>query len=208
MAVSLDTPWHGVETSGAVSLSLVNTLDWRCRAEPVELLHGYTDLLRWAWTVGALTRGEAETLRAEAEAHPRRAARLLREAIRLREAMADVFLAAAAGEPLPASSLAHVDRVLRVARAAQRLEPSEEGLHWAWRSVTPEPERPLWAAALDAAAILVSPAVTRVRQCCDAECGWLFLDTSKNRSRRWCSMESCGNRNKVRSFYRRSRAGE
>jgi predicted RNA-binding Zn ribbon-like protein len=173
----------------------------------VELLHTYTDLLRWAWTAGALTREEARALRRQGEAHPRRAARDLREAVALREATAAIFLAGGRGGDLPAGPLAQLDRVCRAARAAQRLEPRSGGVVWSWRSAVPEPERPMWAAALDASAILTSPDLERVRQCGDSECGWLFLDTSRNRSRRWCSMESCGNRNKARSFYRRSRSG-
>jgi predicted RNA-binding Zn ribbon-like protein len=57
----------------------------------------------------------------------------------------------------------------------------------------------------NAALILTSPERERLSQCRDAECGWFFLDTSKNRSRRWCTMEGCGNRNKARTFYRRAR---
>jgi predicted RNA-binding Zn ribbon-like protein len=67
--------------------------------------------------------------------------------------------------------------------------------------------RPAWAAALEAARILTSPEESaRVRQCADDECGWFFLDTSRNRTRRWCSMKVCGNRNKVRRFYERTAA--
>ena len=61
------------------------------------------------------------------------------------------------------------------------------------------------AVALDAARILTSAERERVQSCGDPECGWFFLDTSRNHSRRWCNMQSCGNRNKVRRFYRRQR---
>jgi predicted RNA-binding Zn ribbon-like protein len=52
-----------------------------------------------------------------------------------------------------------------------------------------------------AVALLVSDAMLRVKSC--PTCGWLFLDVSKNRSRRWCSMNTCGAVAKARRYYRR-----
>jgi predicted RNA-binding Zn ribbon-like protein len=182
----------------------VNTLDWRLREKPVELLHEYEDLLRWAWTVGALDREEARELKSWGESHPRIAARRLQEAKELREAMAGLFLAASAGKRLPARDLARLDEACGIARAAQSLRSAGGAVSWGWRETRPEPERPILAAALSASALLTSSELSKVRLCGDAECGWVFLDTSRNRSRRWCSMEACGNRNKARRFYRRA----
>jgi predicted RNA-binding Zn ribbon-like protein len=61
--------------------------------------------------------------------------------------------------------------------------------------------------ARSAAELLTSETLSRVRECGGATCTWLFLDASRNRSRRWCSMESCGNRAKARRHYRRRREG-
>lgn len=205
MAQTFETPWHGVETAGEPALSFANTLDWRLRETPVELFHEYEDLLRWARTEGALTPAEARTLRDEARAHPRTAARVFKEALVLREAMAVLWEAAATCRALPEAELAELDRIAAPARAAQVLKSDGTSAAWAWRSADPELERPLWAAALMAVRLLTAPELAKVRQCADDACGWFFLDTSKNRSRRWCSMESCGNRNKARRFYKRSR---
>jgi predicted RNA-binding Zn ribbon-like protein len=207
MVDPLRAPWPGVDTAGSLSLSLVNTLDWRLGPSPVELLRSPTDLLRWAWTAGALTPEAADVLAADGLHHPRRASQVLREAIQLREALAEVVLAVASGEPVPKPALQIVDRACREARAAQHLVIGRDRLGWTWRQKTPEPRRPLWAAALDASGLLTSDRVARIRQCHDSECGWFFLDTSRNRSRRWCSMDGCGNRSKARAFYRRTRGG-
>ncbi len=206
MAVTFETPWHGVETAGRLCLSFVNTLDWRLRESPEELLHSAEDLLRWARTAGALTGPEARLLRREVAAHPRRAARMLAEAVEVREAMAAVFLALCRDEPIPPRSLKRVSDTCIAAVAARELQPDAAAVGWGWRRDVPELERPTWAAALDAADLLSSGSLDRLRLCDDDACGWLFMDTSKNRSRRWCSMADCGNRNKARSFYRRSRA--
>ncbi|HEX7077043.1 MAG TPA: ABATE domain-containing protein [Candidatus Eisenbacteria bacterium] len=193
-------------TAGSLALDFANTLDWRRREHPVELLRGFPDLLRWAWSAGVLERSEAKKLRAWAEAHRRPAARALADAIEVREAIAAIFQATLGdGEP-PPKALARLESACRSAWGARALRAVNGVAAWTWREGPPEPSRPAAAAALDAARLLTSPECRRVRQCADAECGWFFLDTSRNRSRRWCSMEACGNRNKARRFYRRAAA--
>jgi len=187
-----------------VALDFANTLDWRLREKPVELLREPADLLRWGRSAGALEVPHARRLRAWAESHPRAAAHALADAKEVREAIAALFQAIVDGKAPPPAPLAGLEEACRAASDARALRPSGEGAIWVWREASPEPERPAWAAALDAARILTSQDVALVRQCGDAECGWFFLDTSRNRTRRWCSMKACGNRNKARRFYRRS----
>jgi len=206
MADSFDSPWPATRT-GAISLDLANTLDWRGRDEPTELLTDFGELVRWARSVGALDRAEARALRGWGEAHPRAAARALARAIEVREAIAAVLIAASCDETPPAGALSRLDAACRAAAAARSLRAADGDVAWTWRGATPAPDRPAWAAALDAARVLTSEERTRVRQCDDPECAWFFLDTSRNRSRRWCSMKSCGNRNKARQFYERTKQG-
>jgi predicted RNA-binding Zn ribbon-like protein len=196
--------WPGVGIGGAVALDFANTLDWRLRERPVELLQTFSDLLRWAWSAGVLDLSDARALQAWSAARPRVAARALADAIEVREAIAVVFQARARGKRLPAPGLARLDAACREAWARRALVARGPKAAWEWQKDVPEPRRPAWAAALDAARILTSDDLARMRQCGDAQCGWLFLDTSRNRSRRWCTMKGCGNRNKARSFYRRS----
>lgn len=207
MADSFDKPWPGIGVGGSLALDFVNTLDWRLRESPVEQLRTYADLFRWARSAGALDLAQARTLRAWGEAHPRAAGKALGEALEVREAIAAVFQAAARGGAIPARPLARLESAWRAAWAERTLRPKGRAAAWDWREGSPAPERPAWTAALDATRLLTSVERERVRECGDAQCGWLFLDTSRNRSRRWCTMEGCGNRNKARSFYRRSVAG-
>jgi len=200
-----EKPWHGVGTGGALALDFANTLDWRLRKRPVELLKRYPDLLRFARSVGVLSADEARGLRHWAASHPVLAGRALAEASRLREAIAAVFQAIVEGRKPAPAPLARLEVACRDAAGARSLRVGDGAAAWAWREPTPEPERPMWAAALDAARLLTTVEWDRVRQCGDAECGWFFLDTSRNRSRRWCSMKGCGNRNKARRFYTRSK---
>jgi predicted RNA-binding Zn ribbon-like protein len=201
-----EKPWHGLESERTPALALANTLDWRLREKPIELLKDYAELVRWARSVGALEPAEARALRAWGEEHPKAAARVLAEAVELREAVAAVAASLTKGRAPQAAPLARVEGACRAAHANRVLRPTSTGARWVWREAI-DPQRPLWAAALDAEHLLTSDDAARVRQCGDAECGWFFLDTSRNRSRRWCSMEVCGNRNKARRFYKRAAKG-
>ena len=198
-----EKPWGGLESERTPALALANTLDWRLREKPVELLREYADLVRWARSVGALEPAEARSLRAWGLENPRAAARVLSEAVDLREAIAAIAAALIKGRTPPEAPLAVLDRACHAAQEHRALRASRSGAHWVWRDSAPDPHRPVWAGALDAERFLTSEDAARVRQCGDAECGWFFLDTSRNKSRRWCSMEVCGNRNKARRFYSR-----
>jgi predicted RNA-binding Zn ribbon-like protein len=199
-------PWAGLGTGGHVALDFANTLDWRLRARPVETLVTFSDLLRWAWSAALIEGHGARALRAWGEAHPRRAAAALAGAVQVREAIAVLCAARVAGRALPGGALEEIERGARSAWQARALRPSGGGAAWTWREPDPAPERPAQAVALEAVRLVTSSRFERVRQCGDAECGWFFLDTSRNMTRRWCSMESCGNRNKARRFYRREAA--
>lgn len=206
VADAFETPWPGLGIGGSPALDFANTVDWRLRPEPVESLKAFPDLLRWGWSAGALTRAEARALRDWGAAHGRAAARQLAEAIEVREAIAALFQAVARGGPLPPAALARLEAACRAAWAERALRPAGNGAAWGWRDGPAGAARVAWSAALDAERILTSGERERVRECGDDQCGWLFLDTSRNRSRRWCTMQGCGNRNKVRSFYRRATA--
>jgi predicted RNA-binding Zn ribbon-like protein len=199
-----DKPWQGTDVAGSAALAFANTLDWRLRELPVELLKSFEELLRWARTVSLLDRAEARALRTWARRNPRVAARALARATEVREAIAAVFQSVSRGRPLPKAALARLDEASREGAAARSLRIDKGGARWDWRAASPEPERPAWGAALEAARLLTSEDRPRVRECADAQCGWLFVDTSRNGSRRWCTMKGCGNRNKARRFYRRA----
>jgi len=92
---------------------------------------------------------------------------------------------------------------LSMAMARFQITVEAEDLGWNWTGSGEETDRMLWPVVHDAVRLLTSSKRSRVRKCMDDRCGWLFLDTSRNRSRRWCSMKDCGNRAKARRHYRR-----
>jgi predicted RNA-binding Zn ribbon-like protein len=179
--------------AGHPALDLVNTLDWRFRKEgPEESLKSYDDLLRFAQECGMLKPAQIRQLR------PVRGAQVLARCIELREAIAEILYARLDGRSPAAASLRTLERSIQAARREQQLRWKEKQLEWHWREN--DAELPLWALSLSASDLMISEAVDGVRACANQECRWLFLDTSKNHTRRWCDMKVCGNRMKARRF--------
>ena len=189
---------------GRLCLDFVNTLDWRGAPQPVELLRGYADLLVWAVHAGLLEREAAAGLQEDAALRPDRARDVLRRAVTLREALHRLLRTAGAEGPASAADRAVLNAELASPAGAWQLVPGAGGWHWQGADDLAGVLRPI---AWSAAELLASPERLRVKACGDATCGWLFLDASRNGTRRWCSMAGCGNRAKARRHYRRQRAG-
>ena len=191
--------------AGTLCLDFVNTVS-RPTAEltPNERLTGYSELLFWARAAGILDDAGLKALTAAAEADPSGAAAVLAKAVALREALAALI----AGSDGPPEALSVLNGLLERAPQRRRLAPNGPGFAWRVEQPGEDLERPLWQVAWDAAALLTSDRLERVRRCVAPDCGWLFLDLTRNRSRRWCSMEDCGNRAKARRHYaKRKRSG-
>lgn len=193
-------------TGGRPALDFVNTLEGRA-TEPRDRLSTYGDLLSWARQEGLLDEGPADELRQEAEARAGEADRALAAARTLREALYEIFSAMAAEGSPAAEAVARLNDALPEAMKAFRLAAAEPGVEWRWTLAGEALERILALVVRDAAELLTSPEVRRVRQCQSETCAWLFLDQSRNRSRRWCDMKVCGNRAKARRHYERSKTG-
>jgi len=186
-------------SGGHPALDLANTVDLRPSGSPRELLPDYEALASWSEQSGLLTPESAGALLAEARRRPRQADAVLQRARRLREELFELFSAAAAGEPLPSGALDLLNQELSTAATHLRLESESGRGVWRW-TADDSLERMLWPVARAAAELLTSPQLERVRECQAEGCAWLFLDLSRNRSRRWCDMAVCGNRDKVRRF--------
>jgi predicted RNA-binding Zn ribbon-like protein len=184
---------------GHSALDLVNTLDWRFRDSGTEeLLEDYCDLVRFSKQCGLITAAESRRLlRDEPESQGTRVIAAVRE---LREAAAQHLYAFLQGEAASASSMKTLSACFRIAREQQRLVWKDAKLDWELPRVGTLPELPLWLLSLETLELMTSDALLRLRECGNPECRWLFLDTSKNHTRRWCDMKICGNRMKARRF--------
>lgn len=187
-------------------IEFTKTVGWRPRDRSDDELVSYAALVGWAARAGLLDDAAAARLTGRAEREPAEAARVLEQARALRGAIYRLLLGVAEGQPPAADDLDTLSAHASAALAARRLRPTPEGGYaWEWPADTTPLERVLWPIAESAASLLTSPLVHRVRRCADDECGWLFVDESRNRSRRWCSMEGCGTRAKVMRYRQRQR---
>lgn len=178
-------------------LAFINTL--RPTSSPLERLVSYDTLVAWAREQQLLSGAAADRLLAQARKHPQQAAAVLTRARDLREAL-DRLATAIDGGHVPApATLDTISGLLAAAYAHGRLVPHEGALQWV-ASADDELDRVVWEVARAAGRLVVSPRLTRVRACAAGDCGWWFVDDTKNRSRRWCDMKICGNREKLRRF--------
>ena len=192
--------------AGELCLDFANTAEWHASDEPDEKLEGYGDLLRWGEAAGILPPRQAERLKKAAAQQPGAAEVARHDAIRLREAIYRIFTSVAHEETVAPADLALLNDRLRQALPHLRVTPSPPAFGWAWTESGDDLLQIVWPVARSAANLLTGEALDRVGQCADDRgCGYLFIDTSRNRSRRWCSMESCGNRAKVHRHYHRQR---
>jgi predicted RNA-binding Zn ribbon-like protein len=192
---------------GALCLDFVNTVDPRHTPERREYLDAYPALVAWAGHAGAIDADQGERLRAAAAGDPAGAERVLSRAIRLREALYPLFSRAAREQAPAPDDLDVLQAELTRALPHLRVTWSPAGYTREWERDSPALDQALWPVAWSAAELLVQGPLERIRECAgQGTCGWLFLDLSKNASRRWCDMRVCGNRAKARRHYARSAA--
>jgi predicted RNA-binding Zn ribbon-like protein len=182
----------------AMCLDFTNTLE---PAAGRDHLNGdYSQLVAWAEHAGLVDPNLGARLRRRAQTTPEAAAAVLKEAVRLRSAIFGVFAAVATGVSPTEGDLAVVRDGYATTIRAALLQPTADGLRWAWPAITDDDPAvellawPLWPIAASAAELATSSnQLRRVKVCAGEGCDWLFVDTSKNRSRRWCLMRYCGN---------------
>jgi predicted RNA-binding Zn ribbon-like protein len=207
---------HFELVAGALCLDFVNTVGDRAgtRRYARNYLQTYDDLIAWGLQTELLAEREAVTLRALAHRHPDDAVAALTRAVDLRETLHTVFSPIAHGRAIPRDAIADLNVILPSLLARARLEktPDASACHWVFdvpakSDDTDSFDRIIWSVVQSATALLTSHDLEHVHQCALENCGWLFLDLSKNKTRRWCAMKMCGNKAKVR-HHRASRRSE
>lgn len=198
--------------AGDVALDFVNTVVWAAGGLGNERLRDYDSLTRWAEGAGVVPQGTGAGLRRIAARQPRQAAATLRRARALRDTVRRVFQTVA-GTGAPGPALEALDRAVADTLRHHRLRPSRgprshgAAAEWCWSNADERLDSPLWPVALAAAELLVSEEAANVKTCGGAECGWMFVDRSRNGLRRWCIMEECGTMEKTRRRARRRASG-
>jgi predicted RNA-binding Zn ribbon-like protein len=188
---------------GHVALDFVNTVGSR-DGDPNEHFGTYGDLVAWAEARGVVAKAEAGRLRRAAAAAPENARAAYKRAIRLREAIYRIFQRRTSGKPPAADDLATLNRFVAELYRKSQLVVDGDRVVLETGSAADTLDRPFAPVIRAAVDLLTGEQAPLVGACADDTCGWLFLDTTRNRTRRWCVMKDCGNRNKVRRFRSRT----
>ena len=166
---------------GDPAIDLINTVDWTARGPEAERLESFEQLTRWAAGAGVI-------------------ALLAAYALQVRSTLHDLFGAIARGEPAE-TELTRFNRLLGEALAGLEVGPGEgagAGYRWHWQEEGSNPRALVWRVLWSAASLLRSDEIGKVRVCGGDDCGWMYVDRSRNGLRRWCQMRTCGTREKTR----------
>jgi predicted RNA-binding Zn ribbon-like protein len=195
----------GVTQAGhELCLDFSNTVDWRNGPEREDRLTSFNSLVSWSVKKGLVTKAEAQALARESGGRHMEE-EILDRAIQLRETIYRIFSGVAHETPPSDEEIARLNNFLSSYSTSSRVVKLGGGFTWEWVPGKGLEGRILWPIAKSAADLLTSELVERVTECANVEqgCGWIFLDKSKSGTRRWCSMDGCGNRSKVRAWYER-----
>lgn len=205
---------------GAASLDFVNTVSGRTRRPDkksgrdyadfyhTDKLDTYADLLTWSLKAELIDEKETKRLLQIAEREPLETEKVFKRALILRESIYRLFKSVVEGWQPETGDLERLNRELATARKHQKFSASKSGFGFEWIDRENALDSMLWQICESAVEMLSTGDLTRIRQCGNDTCNWLFLDTSRNRSRQWCDMRDCGNLAKVRRFRQRHQHGE
>jgi predicted RNA-binding Zn ribbon-like protein len=190
-------------SGGNLALDFANTVSFRL-TDATERLVDYNHLVFFGMQSGVYS--FPEHLFAIAGESPGLGKSALQKAIQFREALYAIFSAVAEHRAIPGNALALLNVMLQEAAEHGRLVYRDRRFVWEWMYMDSYLDSLLWPIARAAADLLMSDEIQNVRICAAKDCGWLFVDRTKNRRRRWCDMKVCGNRVKARRHYQRMRA--
>jgi|SRR5271165_2867446 len=192
-------------TSGSLCLDFANTVSHRKQPEQKhDNLTGYDDLVFFTQDSGVISPQLAREILDFSGMKPKDRAAAFELAIKLREAIYQVFAAVARSRVPKKRDIKLIEDLASQAMTHRRLVAAGGGYRWEWKHGKSEPlSCVLWPIVASAAELLTSDRVTQVRECEAKTCAWLFLDATRNHSRRWCDMSVCGNRQKARRHYER-----
>ena len=183
---------------GALCLDFCNSGQGARSPSKEEWLTGFADLIDWLEAAGAIEAAHAARLRKAGKESPKAAQELWLRALRFREALARIFMAKTEARGADQADLATIHAEHARTASHARLAPTADGFAWGVDTKSAALDAALRPLSSSAVELLTSSRLARLRRCGNETCYWLFLDETRNRSRRWCEMASCGNLMKVR----------
>lgn len=193
-------------SGGNLALDFANTVSHRPTEKRKERLLEYRSLLAFGQQTGVLSARAVDRLHAKVSEASGQGQGTLQQALRLREALFEIFSAVAERRAIPGNALALLNAALQESSAHSRIAYSSRHFAWEWIGMDSYLDSVLWPVARAAAELLTSEELANLRICASDKCAWLFLDKTKNHRRRWCDMKTCGNRVKAQRHYQRVKA--
>lgn len=191
---------------GSLCLDFTNTLSWRESSKRRDLLNRFSELVLWGLHVGILEESDRQELLEKASQNSDEAKRVYERAMVLRELLFRLFSSIVKETNAEEEELSEFNSYFsNTMSRACCIRASDEGFAWSFCETKDSLDYMLDPIVKSAADLLISPDLKRVKICADRDCGWLFVDKSRNSSRRWCNMNDCGNREKARRHYQRTR---
>jgi predicted RNA-binding Zn ribbon-like protein len=199
---------------GRLCLDFVNSVDARLEQKVknatvftfrADKLSCYADLAGWAKEAGILEERNAKRVVRIAAQQESESKLVLERARILRECLFRIFKSIIEGWEPPGADIERLNQECTIARNRQVLTYSSDKFAWSLKTDEDKLDCMIWPIALSGAELLSSEELYLVRQCPGLNCGWLFLDSSKNQSRQWCDMKDCGNLAKVRRYRARQK---
>lgn len=182
---------------GRIFLDFINTVAFRGSPNSEDRLADLDILLGWSRRAGIIDEGEANRFLADSDAGDRQS--WLRRAVKLREALHRIAISVIEKENPSPDDLELLNREFGKSLSHRRLAVHGDKFVWSWsgENAIDKIFRTIAASAVE---FLAEGDLSRLRRCGGENCGWLFEDTTRNRSRTWCDMKDCGNLAKIRRF--------
>ncbi|MDQ0471573.1 CGNR zinc finger domain-containing protein [Labrys wisconsinensis] len=188
-----------------IAFDFTNTASGRGHESQQDHLRCGADVVVWARHARVLAPGDGDVAKQMLAADTALADRLLARALELRETIHRTGAVIAAGGEPTAEDRDRLTAEHAACLTRARLTPHQGGFVWAWAAADGPAEAILGPVTLSALTLLTQSDLSRIKQCQGEHCGWLFFDVTKNKSRRWCEMEVCGNRAKQKALRARLR---
>jgi predicted RNA-binding Zn ribbon-like protein len=196
---------HWPQRGGVACLDFANTVAFRPTPQPHDGLRSYDDLLAWSRLSGLLPPGTIDRLSATALEDEPGALAALASARALRNDIFELFQVISAGQAADPALLAAIGAHRVAGMKNSVLTMQDNGFDFAVAPDVFALTRPLWHIAESTTRLLLSADWRRVHLCPGDDCGWLFLDQTRNGNRRWCDSAGCGNRARGRAYMQRQR---
>jgi predicted RNA-binding Zn ribbon-like protein len=196
-------PYNFGRIGGVLCLDFTNTASWRAAHRTAEHLNDFGDLVRWCTESAIISQETALALSGQAEQNSVHASAVLAGARELRDTLYRIFIALCRRKAPARGDLRLLNETLDQAPLRFEVRREKKGFSCERKPGGTGFARLLGPVVWSAAELLTSGNTEQIKCCASDTCGWLFLDNTKNHSRRWCDMADCGSRAKAKRYYHR-----